>query len=288
MKPSIESGAAPARLLRLGSAVAREIERDNTGLIAAGVAFFAFLAAPPGFAAFVSVYGLIADPATVRDHVTAIAPLMPPPAQELIASQLDALIKISGPSLGFGLGVSLLLSLWSATKAVRSLVAAINVAYNVDERRGWIARSVLGLTLTTCAMIAVTLALAAVMASPAVLTWVGVPIAVARPFSLLRWPALGLFVAAALAVLYRLAVADRSPRWRDVAIGSLAATLLWLAGSFAFALYVERFAAYDRAYGTIAGVAVLLLWLYLAAWTVLLGAELNAVLDEQRRSVTEG
>jgi len=266
-----------------------EFTADQMSLIASGVAFKAFLSIVPALIAAILVYGLVVDPAQVQRQVDSLSGVLPASARDLMAQQMQGLVQDNRQGLGVGLVVSLLLSLWSASGGMSNLVQAVNDAYDETETRSWVRRKALALLLTVGAIVvfAVTASLVAVF--PAVTHALHPPTAVRIGLEAARWLVVLAVVGIALAVLYRVAPDRNAPRMRWVSVGAAVATLLWIVVSVGFSIYVDRFASYGRTYGSLAGVVVLLLWLWLSLYAVLLGAEINAESERQTlRDTTVG
>ncbi len=267
----------------------KESSDDNVSMLAGGVAYFAFLAVFPALIAAVTLYGLVADPATVSAQVASLTGLLPREAQPLIADQLTSIVTSNGSTLGIGLVVSVLAALWSASSGTSNLMAGVNLAYDETETRGFLKARGIALLLTLGAIVFVLVTLTLVAVVPPVLDalqlgTVGTVIA-----QVVRWALLVLLVVVALAVIYRVAPDREAPRFAWVSTGSLVAAALWIVGSVLFSLYVNNFGSYNKTYGALAGVVVLLLWLYLTSYIVLLGAEINAEAERQtRHDTTEG
>jgi membrane protein len=258
-----------------------ESRTDHVPMLAGGVAFFAFLAVFPALIAALTLYGLVADPAEVAREVEGLAAALPRETQPLIAGQLGAVVASSNGALGIGLVVSLLAALWSASSGTGNLMQAINIAYDEEESRGFVKLRGTALLLTLGAIVFVLVTLALVAVVPPLLD--ALPLGpVARVLAqVVRWTLLIAVVMVALAVVYRIAPDRDAPRIRWVSTGALVAAVLWIAGSVAFSVYVDNFGSYNRTYGALAGVVVLLLWLYLTSYVVLFGAEINAEAERQ-------
>jgi membrane protein len=267
----------------------RESNADHVPMLAGGVAFFAFLAVFPALIAALTVYGLVADPAQVAAQVEGLAAALPEQARPLVADQLGAIVSTSGGALGVSLVVSLLAALWSASSGTGNLMQAINIAYDEEETRGFVRLRGTALLLTFGAIVFVLVALALVAIVPPLLDALPLgPLATVLA-QVVRWGVLIAVVIVALAVVYRLAPDRDAPRLRWVSPGALVAAALWIVGSLVFSLYVDNFGSYNATYGALAGVVVLLLWLYLTSYIVLLGAEVNAESERQtRRDTTRG
>jgi membrane protein len=258
-----------------------EGKTDNVSILAGGVAFFAFLALFPAMIAAITLYGLVADPATVAGQISSMAALLPETARPLITDQLNSVAAASGGALGIGLIVSLLAALWSASGGTMNLIKATNVAYDEDESRGFLKLRGIALLLTLGAVVFVLLAVALVAVVPALFDALGlggVGLVIAQ---VVRWLLLVVLVVAALAIVYRVAPDRDTPRFSWVSTGAIVATVLWVIGSILFSLYVSNFGSYNKTYGALAGVIVLMLWLYLTCYIVLLGAEVNAESEKQ-------
>ena len=254
----------------------KESKRDQVPLLAAGVAFYSFLALFPALIAAITLYGLVADPATVARQADELTDAMPADAASLVTDQLEALADAPQQSLGLGLLVALALALWSASGGVGNLVTAINIAYDEEETRGFVQRKLLSLCLTVAAIVFVVVTLSLVAVAPAVLDGLVDSGPMRWGLEVGRWLLLLLGLMVALAVVYRYAPDRDAPQFAWVTPGALVATLIWLLASLGFSIYVDNFGSYAKTYGALAGVAVLLLWLWITNFIVLFGAEVNA------------
>lgn len=258
-----------------------ENNADNMPIIAGGVAFFGFLAIFPALLALISIYGLVASREQAAQQVEEFTAGLPESAQELIRDQVTAITENAGSALTLSLVVSILAALWSASGGVNNLVKAVNIAYDEVETRNFVKLRALSLALTLGAVVFVVLTIGLVAVLPVVLDALplgGVGTVLAE---VARWAALLAVVAGSLAVLYRVAPDRDAPRFRWVSLGSVVVTVAWALVSLGFTLYVNNFGSYDKTYGAIAGVIVLMLWLYLTCYLVLLGAEINSEAEHQ-------
>jgi membrane protein len=262
---------------------------DNMPIIAGGVAFFGFLAVFPALIAMLSLYGLVASPQAVAQQIDDITRALPSSAAGLISEQLRSITGHPGGALTVGLVVSILAALWSASGGVGNLMTAVNIAYDEVETRGFVRRKATALLLTLGAIVFVLVTLTLVAVLPAVLDRLPLGVVGTVLAQVARWALLLLVMAGSLAVVYRVAPDRDAPRFRWVSLGSVVVTVLWAVVSVAFSLYVNNFGSYDKTYGSIAGVIVLMLWLYLTCYLVLLGAEINAEAEHQTaHDTTEG
>jgi membrane protein len=254
---------------------------DRISLVAAGVAFYAFLSIFPAMLAALTVYGLLAEPAEVQRQLEGVSGALPEEARQVLENQLGGLAAGGQGALTLGLVLSLLAALWSASGGVAGLMQGINIAYHERETRGFARLRATALLLTLGSILFVLVSVALIAVLPAVLDRVGLGAAGRAGVQVVRWGLLLGFVLVALAVVYRFAPNRSAPRFRWVTLGAVAATALWIIGSVGFSIYVNNFGSYQKTYGAIAGVIVLLLWLYLSSYVVLLGAEVNAEMEHQ-------
>jgi membrane protein len=266
-----------------------EISDQNLFLIAGGVTYAVLLALFPGLAALVSLYGLVFDVGQIEKQVAALSGVLPAQTQELLSQELHSLVQGSSGTLGFTAIVSLLLALWSASRGMSGLITAINIAYEEKEQRSFLKFNLLALVITLGLTVGGILAIALIAILPAVVQLVAVGSATKWLLLLVQWPLLIVLVMAGLAVLYRFAPDRDEPQWRWVSPGAIAATVFWIIASIGFTVYVANFNSYDKTYGSLGGMVILLTWLYLSALMVLLGAVINAQSERQtRKDSTEG
>lgn len=246
---------------------------DHLPLIAAGVAFYGFLSLFPALIAGISMYGLIASPETVTAQSAHLTEALPADAASLVSGQMQAIASTAGGSLGAGMVVALLAAMWSASTGIGNLVSGLNIAFGCTDRRDFLRRKLLALALTLGAMVFVPVTIALVAAASPVLDRVG---PWRWPVDVGRWLLLFAAVVAALTVLYRLAPDRQITASRG---GTLAAAAIWLVASVGLSTYIDNFGSYSKTYGTLAGVAALLLWLWVGAYAVLFGAVLETMLE---------
>jgi membrane protein len=254
---------------------------DHVGMAAAAVAFYSFLALIPALAATVSILGLVSQGREPERVIEQLFGALPDDATSLLTSQLDSITEQSSGALSLGLIVGVVLAVWTASGAIGQLVNTINIAYDETETRSWFLRKLTALGLTLGAIVYVATAAFSVVALPALIDRTGLGVGTRRLLDFLIWPGLALTFLVALALLYRFAPDRRPARWRWVSVGSIFAVVAWVAMTIGFRLYVSNFGSYNETYGSIAGVVVALLWLWLTAVIVLLGAEINAETEHQ-------
>ena len=268
----------------------KESSKDNISVVAAGVAFYGFLALVPLLGATVLTYGLVADPQTVVANAQSLTKVMPQDIAGLIAEQLGNVVQTSGGKKGFGLVIALAVALWGARNAATSLITALNIAYEEEERRSFVRVTLLALAMTAGAVVMALLAGTAIALLAALedllpgLGQAGVILG-----KVLTYAFLGAVASAAAATMFRYAPSRDKARWAWITPGSLFFAVVWVVLSLTFGFYVSQFGNYGATYGSLSAIIVLLTWLYLSSYVLLFGAELNSELEHQTaKDTTEG
>jgi membrane protein len=257
----------------------KEVKADQVPLLAAGVAFYVLLALFPAIIAGVSIYGLVADPQTVRDQINELAQTLSPETATLIGTQIQQVTSSAGGALGLATVIGILTALWSASSGMKALITGVNLAYDETEGRKFVKLRGLSILMTLGAMVLLGVALALIVGFPAVPdSW---PTVLQWTAAIVRFVLLAVLLMAGLAALYRYAPDRDKPKWGWASPGSVVATVLWVLASVGFSIYVNAFGNYNKTYGALAGVIILMFWLYLTAFVVLVGAELNAEMELQ-------
>jgi membrane protein len=266
--------------------VKERISADNLSIISAGVAFYALLAIFPALIALVGLYGMVFDPQQVAQHLSALTAVLPGDAAELIGKQLGEVTSMERTSLGVGSIAAVLLALWSASAGMRTLMTALDVAYSEKETRGTVKFYATSLLLTLGAVLGAMIAIATIVAVPVALNFLGLGERLENIVAYGRWPLLAVVMLAGLAIVYRYGPDRSKPQWRWVSWGAVVATLLWIGGSALFSLYVTRFGDYNKTYGSMGAVVILMTWFLLTAYIFLIGGEINAEMERQTRADT--
>ncbi|MEO6301432.1 MAG: YihY/virulence factor BrkB family protein [Paracoccaceae bacterium] len=269
----------PSILWRFSKELFVEVNKDRVGLTAAGIAFYGLLSLFPGIAAMMALGALWTQPSVLVSQMQQIGSVLPPEASKII---IDQAVQIAGSQKG-GLGlaavVGIVLSIYSASNAVGSLFVGIHLAAGEPDSRGFIASTVFTLAMTVVTIGLALLAIFSTVVVPALLAALHAQGWVAWILGLVRWPIMGVIAALGLSVFYRLSIQRRSPPPPWITPGAVLGAILWLGGSVAFSIYVQNFANYNKTFGTLGGVISLLIWLWLSAYIVLLGEEVNALLE---------
>lgn len=258
-----------ALIWRLKDAVAE----DHLALVAAGCAFYGLLALFPGIAATVAVAGLVADPQAVADQLATLAGLLPESASRIVTTQATEVAGSTGGALGLAALGGILLALWSASKGVGALIEGLNVVHGREEGRGFLHLAMLRMGMTLGLVLGLLGGLVLMVAVPVALAVLPLGSGLEAALTLLRWPLLAGLTFAGVAALHRWGPSGGQV---PVRTGAAVATALWVAGSAGFAIYVANFGGYNQTFGSLGGVVILLFWLWLSAFAVLFGAEIEA------------
>jgi membrane protein len=256
---------------------------------AAGVTFYTLLAIFPAIATLISLYGLVADPVSVNDQLNSLNGVIPGGGMDIIRDQVKSLTSNGATTLGFGVLLGLLTSLWSANQGIKALFDALNVVYHEKEKRGYIRFTLVCLMFTLGAILFIVVAMVCIAVVPIVLKFLGLENESAGLIAIARWPLLMVALAFLLATIYRYGPSRERARWQWVSWGSAFATVTWLVASVGFSYYVANFGSYNKTYGSLGAAIGFMTWIWISTIIVLLGAELNAELEQQtERDSTTG
>jgi membrane protein len=257
------------------------ITDDHLLTLAGGVAFFVLLAMVPALTAGVSSYALFADARAIQGQLNLFANIVPPTALDLVRDEIIRIVANSNGRLTLSFLGSLALSLWSANSGVKALFEALNVLYGEEEKRSIVQLNVFSMLLTICSIAAMLMIVTGVVVLPLVFSitgFLGIKLTI---IALLRWPAMLILAMVAFGVLYRYGPSRRLVQAHWITLGSLMAAFLWLAMSATFSWYLSHVANYTATYGALGAVIGLMMWMWLSAVIVLVGAKLNAEIEHQ-------
>lgn len=258
------------------------VARDNLTHVAAGIAFYGLLALFPGISAAISLLGLLIKPEIVMAEIDRLSQVMPEQAAQIVLNQVAGVAGTGSTQLSFGFAFGLALTFYSASKGMQSLMDGLNMAHNERETRGFFRRMLIRQALTLCLILGLFIGVSLTVVLPAVLAFLhldGLP----GGINDLRWPVLAVLTLGGLRLLYW-AAPNHSRRvggW--LTWGTVVATVLWVAGSLGFSWYVSNFAYYNKTFGALGGVIVLLMWLWLSGMVILIGAEIDAAVELFRK-----
>jgi membrane protein len=256
-------------------------DRNRLLATAGGVVFFGLLAVFPAITALVSFYGLFADPSTIGGNLQTLALMLPEGSFQIVQDQIARVLAKGSAALSATFLFGLALAIWSANAGVKAVIDALNVAYEERETRGFVRLNLLALAFTSGGIAALLLMVGAVVAVPLALDHVGLAPQSRTIVNLARWPLLLVILLAALGVLYRFGPSRRGTGWQSLSAGALGAALLWIGGSALLSWYLSNFGNYDATYGSLGAAIGLMMWMWMSAIIVLLGAELNSEIERQ-------
>lgn len=283
IRPLHRALAAIRLTASIGNQVMARVGRNNLGLLAAGVAFFGFLAVFPAIGAALTIWGFFADPGAVFRQMQMLQTLMPENAYAIISDQLQGIAAADKAGAGVGALVALLFAFWASSKGTRALITALNVAYEVEETRNIVKHYIMSLVFTVGGVIFALLSVAAIAAIPPVLEALRLGTLSEIAIHLARWLGVILLFMTGVAALYQWAPAhQRNRRFKWLTPGSLFAAIVWILASAAFSLYAGEFANYNKTFGSLGAVAALLMWMWVSSYVVCLGAQLNSVMRARR------
>ena len=265
---------------------AKEALDDHITNLAAAIAYYSFLAIPSLLLVAVGTFSLFASPDAIGTVTEKLAGVVPREALTLVDDSLTRVTENNASSGILMAVVGVLLAVWSLTGAMQTLMWALNSAYERDETRGFLKRRLTALVMVILMLLAFALAFGLLVLGPHLSGWIGEAVGIEAVIDWLwwtaQWPVLILGLLVAFATILYLGPDVDHPRWRFLTFGTALAVVVWLLGSGAFAVFVSQFGTYNKAWGSVAAVIVMLTWLWLSALALLFGAELNAEAERSR------
>jgi len=263
----------------------REALADNITNLAAALAYYAFLAIPSALLVALGVFSLLAGPDTVASLVDTLGKVMPGQATSLLRSNLTNMTHNQAAGVAI-IGVGGLLAVWSLGGAMQNVMWALNVAYDRKETRGFVRRRLAAWAMLLLVLVGFALSFGLLVLGPQLSKWIGDAVGAGTLVNAVWWAAqwpilIGGLLFAFAGILY-LGPNVEHPRWRFLTFGAVVAVTIWLAASGLFALYVSMFGSYNKTWGTLSAVVVLLTWFWLSGLALLLGAEINAEAERSR------
>lgn len=256
---------------------------DRVMLLAAGVTYYCLLAIFPAIAALVAIYGFFTNPSSISAQINNLSSVMPAGALDIIRQEMNQVASQGPTKLGIAFILGFVVSLWSANAGIKSIFDALNLVYDEPENRGFIRLNLVSLVFTMAAILFVLLTIGCIAALPAIFSSSQLHGVTALIAQIVRWPILFIIVALGLGVVYRYGPSRAEPQWRWVSWGSAFAAAAWIAISIGFSWYAANFGSYNKTYGSLGAVVVLMVWLWLSTSVILIGAELDAEMEAIRQ-----
>ncbi len=273
----------PLRLWRTAVGVWKLSGDVQLSLVAAGVAFYSIFAIFPAIAALIAVFGLLADPVIIEGQLEMMRDVIPGEAYQLLEEQLNSMLSTRTETLGFATALSIAVALFSARNGVASLILGLNQIYR-RPNRGGLRHIIVALTLTVSLIAVAVMALLVVVIAPIVLAFLPLGPIAGWALEAVRWVVAFGIVLTGLGLIYKFGPNMRGSRGRWLTPGAFMVIIFWLIASAGFSYYLSNFGNYNEVYGSIGAVIALLMWLFISAWLVLLGAAVNVVWAEVNQS----
>jgi membrane protein len=271
---------------QLAKRVFWELDRDNALGMAAELAYFTLLSIFPFLLFLLSLIAYLPIPGLEFRVLAYMSRVVPPDAMHLVR---DIVVPLVARQHGSILTISILFTIWSASMAMSTLASVLNHAYDLPETRSYPRRKsmaiVLTLGLSGFIILAAVLLFSGPLLAQAVAAMVGLGALFKAIWLVVQWPVIFILISFAMALIYHFAPSTKPP-WHWITPGSVVATILWIAFSLGFAYYVRNFGSYNKVYGSIGAVIILMFWLYLSGLAVIIGAELNSEIARARREAT--
>lgn len=255
--------------------------QDRVSLVAAGVAYYLLLAVFPALAVMVALYGFVADPSDIADHIEFLATVVPSGLLDLVSGQLQDLAAQNTSAQGLAFLVGLLVAFWSANNGIKALFEAMNLAYSESEKRSFIRFNLTTFAFTLGAFVIAIALIVAIAVVPAVLSLLRLSEWSDTIVKLVRWPVLLLVVAVGISLLYRYGPSREEAKLRWLSWGAVLATGVWWISSLLFSIYLERYANYNATYGALGALIGAMVWMWLSILILIIGAKFNAELEHQ-------
>jgi membrane protein len=278
--------AGPSRWMFVLWDTYQEFTKDRVLLVAAGITFYGLLALFPALTALVSIAAFFIDPTRVVNQLQSFSNILPEGALGIIGGQMERIIGQPKNTLSLAFLMGLAVALWSANRGIKAIFDGLNVVYDEREDRSFLRLTLVSFLFTLGAIATIILALGAIVVVPVILAFIGLEGITGMLVDLGRWPVLFALIVIGIGLLYRFGPSRRPPRWRWISAGSLLAALLWVVASILFSWYVANFNSYNEIYGSLGAVIAFMVWMWISVTIVLLGAELNAILERRVESDT--
>lgn len=271
--------------LSIGKAVVEQVSTDRVTAVAGGITFFGLLSLFPALTALVSIYGLVADRATISDHLDLLQSFLPQGALDIIRDQVESITATPGTALSVAGIVGLLVAFYSANGGMKALLSALNVAFFQTETRGFVRLNMVSMAFTLGGIVMIVLMLGVITVIPILLQMLPLADSTSTWVAVIRWPIMFAVLILALAALYRWGPDAPDSRWRWVSPGAVLAAVGLVVTSILFSWYAANFANYNETYGSLGAVIALMMWLWFASTIVLVGAEVNSEIERHLREL---
>lgn len=264
-----------------------KVNRDHLSMVAAAMSYYILFAFVPFLGSIFLLYALFSDPQQVSSQITSMSEKLPPEVQEIIRVQISQFMSRTA-ELKWGVIISLGLTLWASSKGTRALIDALNIIYEREEKRNIIKLSLVSLFLTISAVLLSVLSVAVIIGLPNIIKFIPLSDTIRKFLPLMSWAILLFAFTSFLTLSYGLGACRKWRYWKKVMVGSVTASLVWALASLLFTWYVASFGNFNKTYGSLAAIIILMFWFYISSYIILLGAEISASLEKRKRHQIEG
>lgn len=264
-----------------------KVNRDHLSMIAAGMSYYMLFAFVPFIGSIILLYALFSDPQQISTQIAAMAEKLPPEVQEIISTQIQKFVGQTS-QLKIGAIVSLVVTLWAASKGTSALISALNIIYEREEKRNFFKLGLVSLFLTIAATLLCVLSVVVIIGLPSVINFLPLSDKIKSFLPFTSWVILLVGFTSFLSLSYGLGACRNWRYWKKVMIGSTLASLIWALASLLFTWYVASFGNFNKTYGSLAAIIILMFWFYISSFIILLGAEISASLEKRVRYKSEG
>lgn len=258
-----------------------EFKSERVNFIAAGVAFYLLVALVPGLGVVMAIYGLVADPADVERQLLSLHVVLPGDVLDILKQELKSL-ALDNKAAGWGLLLGICLALYSGSKAMSAVITSMNVVFHQPDGRGFFRKKFLAIGLTLCGVLFFSLLIALLIGVPAVVNYIDLKWGTKILLSVLRWIVLLGVMMLWMSVIFRFAPYDRRVKWKWVSWGTFTGTIMWLVASAALTWYASAFSNFNKTYGSLGAIVLLLFWFYMTGFSLMVGARVDAVREKRQ------
>lgn len=266
--------------------VKTEVSEDRLSMISAAMAYYALFSFVPTISAVVLMYAWISDPSEIMGHINKISQFIPGDMQSILKDQLGSLAGKASSTLGIGAITSLLLALWSGSKAANSIIEAMNIIYDEKDERGFVKSTLLAIGFTLLGAVLAIAAIGVIVIVPAITNFIPVANKIAYIGTAASWLTLLALFTFFLSFVYRFGPHRKKAKWKWVSTGAVVSAVLFVVVSALFSWYAKEFGNFNKTYGSMGAIIVLMTWFYLSSFVILLGGEINAELEHQTKKDT--
>lgn len=261
--------------------VKNKVSDDRISMVSAAMSYYALFALVPALSSIVLIYTWVSNPADISEHLSRVSQILPKDLTNVLETQLGSLASTASAKLGFSALMTLAFSLWSSSKGSQAIMDALNIIYAENESRHFIKKTLVAIGLSFLGALLAIVAMGVVVIFPAIAQFLNFGQEFESLIGLASWVALIFLFSLFLSAVYRYAPDRRVPKWKWVSAGSVIASVLWIAVSLGFSFYAANFGNFDKTYGSLGAIVVVMTWFYLTSFVILLGGEINAELEHQ-------